>query len=253
MDHPHVSDEPIFEVKELCFAYNNQITALDRISLTVNPGEKLAIVGSNGSGKSTLLKILDGLYYPSSGSIRAFGQTLSEQTLRDDQFNFRFRSRVGFIFQDSDAQLFMPTVSDEVAFGPLQLCMNQEEVIERVEMALHALQIENLRDRAPHQLSGGEKKRVALASVLSISPDVWLLDEPTAGLDPRSISWLINFTNSQGKAGKTVVLASHDLSLVEATADRIYVLDEQHHIFAEGTPQKILSDHTLLMSTNLVR
>jgi len=243
---------PIFDVKDLCFSYNDQISALDHINLTVQPGEKLAVLGSNGSGKSTLLKILDGLYFPSSGMVKAFGQTLSEQALRDDRFNFEFRSRVGFIFQDSDAQLFMPSVWDEIAFGPLQLGIDQSEVAARVEAALLALQIEKLRDRPPHQLSGGEKKRVALASVLSLSPEVWLLDEPSAGLDPRSASWLEEFLNAQGSAGKTVVLSTHDLAFVEATADRMYVLAEHHQIIAEGTPRKILSDRSLLIKANLV-
>lgn len=251
MDHPHLPEGPIIEAIDLCFAYNEAISALDHVSMRVNPSEILAILGSNGSGKSTLLKILDGLYFPGGGSVRAFEKTLSEPALRDDRFNFEFRSRVGFVFQDSDAQLFMPTVWDEVAFAPLQLGIGQDEVIKRVEAALLALHIEKLRDRAPHQLSGGEKKRVALASVLSLSPEVWLLDEPSAGLDPRSVSWLIDFIQSQGKAGKTVVLATHDLGLVEAVADRIYVIDENHKIIAEGATREILSNHAMLVQANL--
>ncbi|MBE3142790.1 MAG: ABC transporter ATP-binding protein [Planctomycetes bacterium] len=253
MDHLSNGNGPIFDVKDLCFSYIDQISALDHINLAVHPGEKLAVLGSNGSGKSTLLKILDGLYFPSSGTVRAFGQILSERALRDDRFNFEFRSRVGFVFQDSDAQLFMPSVWDEIAFGPLQLGMDQTEVAARVEAALLSLQIEKLRDRPPHQLSGGEKKRVALASVLSLSPEVWMLDEPTAGLDPRSVSWLMDFILTQGSAGKTVILSTHDLAFIEATADRVYVLDEYHQIIGEGAPRKILSDHSLLIKANLVR
>ena len=242
----------IFDVRDICFSYTDQISALDRINIIVHPGEKLAILGSNGSGKSTLLKILDGLYFPSSGTVKAFGQILSEQVLRDDRFNFEFRSRVGFVFQDSDAQLFMPSVWDEIAFGPLQLEVDQTEVAARVEAALLALQIEKLRDRAPHQLSSGEKKRVALASVLSLSPEVWMLDEPSAGLDPRSASWLMDFIINQGKVGKTVILSTHDLAFVQATADRVYVMDEHHQIIAEGAPNQILSDRRLLIKANLV-
>lgn len=252
MVSPKNDSVPIFDVKDLCFAYNDQISALDHINLTINSGEKLAILGSNGSGKSTLLKILDGLYFPTSGTVSAFGQILSEQALRDDRFNFEFRSRVGFVFQDSDAQLFMPSVWDEIAFGPLQLGVEQADVAARVESALVALHIEKLRDRPPHQLSGGEKKRVALASVLSLSPEVWMLDEPSAGLDPRSVYWLKDFILAQGKAGKTVVLSTHDLAIVEATADRVYVLDETHRIIAEGAPAMILSDQFLLEKANLV-
>ena len=247
MNLPQVSEQAIFEVSELCYAYNGQIPALDHVSMRVNPGEKLAILGSNGSGKSTLLKVLDGLYFPAGGSVRAFSKPLSEQALRDDPFNFEFRSRVGFVFQDSDAQLFMPTVWDEVAFGPLQLGIDQDEVARRVEAALLALHIDRLRDRAPYQLSGGEKKRVALASVLSLAPEVWLLDEPSAGLDPRSAAWLMDFIRTQ----KTVVLATHDLGLVEAVADRIYVIDESHRMIAEGTCREVLGNHDLLVQANL--
>jgi cobalt/nickel transport system ATP-binding protein len=247
MDQLLTARQAIFEVSDICFAYNEHISALDHVSMRVNAGEKLAILGSNGSGKSTLLKILDGLYYPTSGSVCAFTKTLSEHALREDAFNYEFRSRVGFVFQDSDAQLFMPSVWDEVAFGPLQLGIGRDEVIRRVEAALSALHIEKLSQRTPHQLSGGEKKRVALASVLSLAPQVWLLDEPSAGLDPRSVAWLVDFIRSQA----TVVLATHDLGLVEALAERVYVIDESHHIIAEGTCREILSDHDLLVRANL--
>ncbi len=253
MDQPSDQNNYVFEAHELCFAYNERINALDHVSLTVKQGEKLAVIGSNGSGKSTLLKILDGLYFPSSGSIQAFEKDLTEEVFRDDLFNFEFRRRVGFVFQDSDVQLFMPSVWDEVAFAPLQLNINHDEVVDRVEKALSALNIINLRNRVPHQLSGGEKKRVALASVLSFSPEVWLLDEPTAGLDPRSVSWLIQFVNSQGAVGKTIVIATHDLSLVEATADRVIVLSEDHRLIAEGIPKEIMANRSLLINTNLVR
>jgi cobalt/nickel transport system ATP-binding protein len=253
MEQPIGPTTPVFEVQDISFSYNNQISALDAISISVKSGEKLAVMGSNGSGKSTLLKILDGLYFPNSGSVQAFGRPLTEQALRDDRFNFEFRSRVGFVFQDSDVQLFMPSVWDEIAFAPLQLEMDHSEVTARVEQALAALHIEKLRDRPPYQLSGGEKKRVALASVLSLSPEVWLLDEPSAGLDPRSVSWLINFITSQANAGKTVVLATHDLDFVEAVASHVCVLDENHHLIAAGTPQDILNDQKLLIEANLTR
>jgi len=253
MEPMNVDGNPVFCAKDLCYVYNDRITALDHVSLTVRPGETVAILGSNGSGKSTLLKILDGLYFPNSGSITAFGQLLTEERLREDQFNFDFRSRVGFVFQDSDAQLFMPSVWDEIAFGPLQLGIDRDAVVNRVESALAALQIEKLRDRPPHQLSGGEKKRVALASVLSLSPEVWILDEPSAGLDPRSAAWLKGFILAQAKMGKTVIVSTHDLALVEATAGRLYVLDEMHKIIAEGNPAEILSDRSILLKANLIQ
>ena len=253
MEFPSSTPPPIFEVRGLCYAYNDYFSALNNIDLTVRPGEKRAILGSNGSGKSTLLKILDGLYFPTSGSVSAFGKPLTEPALRDDFYNFEFRSRVGLVFQDSDVQLFMPSVWEEIAFAPLQFGMKPSEVTARVEAALAALQIERLRDRAPHQLSGGEKKRVALASIFSLSPEVWLLDEPSAGLDPRSIDWLIDFVNAQGSAGKTMILATHDLDLVKVTCDQVSVLDEDHQIIADGLSQTVLTNRDLLVRANLAR
>ena len=242
----------IFEIQEVSFAYDHKVKALDQISLTIQAGERIAILGSNGSGKSTLLKVMDGLYFPTSGEVRAFGQSLTEQAFRDDEFNFAFRRRVGLVFQDSDVQLFSPSVWDDVAFAPLQVGLSREEVLARVDAALATLRIEKLRDRAPHRLSGGEKKRVALASVLSLNPDVWLMDEPTAGLDPRSQSWLVDFLIEQGRGGKTVVTATHDLSIVDTIADRVYVLNEEHHVIAQGTPDEVLSNHDLLIECNLM-
>ncbi|MEA4907257.1 MAG: ABC transporter ATP-binding protein [Chloroflexi bacterium] len=253
MEHSFEAGAPIFEVRDLCYDYDGQIAALEGINLTVQAGESVAILGSNGSGKSTLLKILDGLYFPSRGTVEAFGHPLSEQALRDDAFNFAFRSRVGFVFQDSDAQLFMPSVWEEIAFAPLQLGIPPEEVTARIDAALAALHLEKLRDRPPHQLSGGEKKKVSLASILSLAPQVWLLDEPSAGLDPRSVSWLIDFITRQAGDGKTIVLATHDLEIVEAISEQVYVLDEDHHLVAAGTPGEILKDTSLLVQANLAR
>lgn len=240
------------KVKEASFSYDGKLTSLDKVSLTITVGERVAILGSNGSGKSTLLKMMDGLYFPASGVVEAFGKPLTEQAFQDDAFNYSFRRRVGLVFQDSDVQLFSPSVWDEVAFAPLQLGLSRDEVIARVDAALGALRIEKLRDRPPHRLSGGEKKRVALASVLSLGPEVWLMDEPTAGLDPRSQSWLVDFVIEQGQAGKTVVTATHDLNIVESIADRVYVLNEEHHVVAQGTPAQILADHSLLIACNLM-
>jgi cobalt/nickel transport system ATP-binding protein len=243
--------ETIFEVRQASFAYDGHQTALDQVDLTVTRGESVVILGANGCGKSTLLKLLDGLYFATAGSITAFGQPLTEEALRNDATNFAFRRRVGLVFQDTDVQLFSPSVLDEVAFAPLQLGLPRNQVEVRVEEALQALRIEKLRDRAPHRLSGGEKRRVALASVLSLRPEVWLLDEPTTGLDPRSQSWLVEFILAQRDEGKTVITATHDLSIAEEIATSIYVFDEAHHIVASGRPDEILCDHDLLHRCNL--
>ncbi len=251
MEEKPVNTAPVFEVERVTYIYDGKQLALEDVSVTVQAGESLVILGANGCGKSTLLKLLDGLYFPTQGTIAAFGKPLTEDALREDEFNFAFRRRVGLVFQDTDVQLFSPSVLDEVAFAPLQLGLPREEVHQRIDNALESLRIEKLRDRAPHRLSGGEKRRVALASVLSLDPEVWLLDEPTSGLDPRSQSWLVDFILEQRKIGKTVITATHDLSIVRQIATKIYVFDEDHHIVAEGTAEEILGDHDLLHRCNL--
>jgi cobalt/nickel transport system ATP-binding protein len=182
----------------------------------------------------------------------AFGETVTEDALEDEQFNRAFRSRIGFIFQNSDAQVFSPTVREEVAFGPLNLGMSTDEAGQRVHDTLAMLDIADLADRAPYQLSGGEKKRVAIASVLAMNPEVLLFDEPTAALDPRTRHWLLQLIVELNRAGKTIVVATHDLASVETLADRCAVLGEGHRIVADGTAQAILDDRGLLRSVNLI-
>jgi cobalt/nickel transport system ATP-binding protein len=247
-----LEEDLVFDIQGVSFAYEGKHLALDNVSLSVRRGERLAILGSNGSGKSTLLKLMDGLYFPTSGILRALGQPLTERAFEDETFNFAFRRRVGLVFQDADVQLFSPSVWDEVAFAPLQMALPRAEVVERVEAALSALRIEKLRDRPPHRLSGGEKQRVALASVLSLDPEVWLMDEPTTGLDPRSQAWLVDFICEQSQQGKSVITATHDLSIVEAIADQACVFDEDHRLAAQGTPMEILTDQELLAECNLI-
>jgi cobalt/nickel transport system ATP-binding protein len=246
-----MNESTIFQVERVSFSYNNQI-ALKEISLTVRKGERVAILGANGSGKSTLLKILDGLYFPTRGMVRAFGEPLTEEALRDEARAFAFRRRVGLVFQDPDVQLFSPTVWDEVMFAPLHLGLPRAEVIERAEWALDLLGIGKLRERAPHRLSGGEKKKVALAAVLSLQPEVWLLDEPTASLDPRSASRLLDFIGELRQAGKTIVAATHDLDIVEEIAERAVLFCEEHEITADGAPRALLSDRGRLVECNLL-
>jgi cobalt/nickel transport system ATP-binding protein len=245
------NSSPAFQIEQITFSYNNQI-ALKEVSLTVRQGERIAILGANGSGKSTLLKILDGLYFPQTGRVCAFGELLTEQTLQEETRAFDFRRRVGLVFQDPDVQLFSPTVWDEVTFAPLHLGLPRTEVIERSEWAMDLLGITKLRDRAPHRLSGGEKKKVALASILSLRPDVWLLDEPTASLDPRSQSRLLDFIGELTKQGKTIITATHDLDIVEEIADRVVMFCEEHEISGEGAPREVLTDYDRLIECNLI-
>lgn len=242
---------PIFELDHITYAYNQQI-ALKEISLTVRAGERIAILGANGSGKSTLLKILDALYFATSGKACAFGEALTEEALQDEARAFAFRRRVGLVFQDPDVQLFSPTVWDEVTFAPLHLGLPKQDVIERSEWAMELLNITKLRDRAPHRLSGGEKKKVALASVLSLHPEVWLLDEPTASLDPRSTSRLLDFIDELTREGKTIITATHDLDIVEEIADRVIMFCEDHEITGDGAAREMLSNRERLIECNLI-
>jgi cobalt/nickel transport system ATP-binding protein len=243
---------PIFELSAVSFRYHTSIPAIDRISLSIRAGESLAILGANGSGKSTLLHMLDGLIFPSSGTITAFGEVLTEEKLETDMFRHFFRSRVGFVFQNPDIQLFCPKVYDEIAFGPLQLGLPEGEVVKRVDDVLDMLGISSLKDRTPNQLSGGEKKRVAIASVLSLNPQVLLLDEPTSSLDLRTRHWLIGLIGELRKAGKTIITTTHDISLVKQISSRVIVLGEDHTMIADDTPPEVIANHELLHRANII-
>lgn len=241
----------LFELRDVSFAYE-QIPALHSLSLDFAAGESVALLGANGSGKSTLLRMLDGLCFPSAGSISFNGQRLTPALLQRDDFALPFRRHVALLFQNPDVQLFNPTVFDEVAFGPLQMQWGREQVLAKVNATLETMGIAQLGDRPPYRLSGGEKKRVALASVLVLDPDVLLLDEPTSTLDPRSQSQLIDLIQEwKSSAAKTVITATHQLEIVEDVASRVIVLDGGT-VAASGVAPEILTNHDLLLRTNLV-
>ncbi|NPV62968.1 MAG: ABC transporter ATP-binding protein [Methanotrichaceae archaeon] len=248
-------DEPIIDLRNVTYSYVGRIDALKGISLKVEAGEQVSIMGANGSGKSTLLAIMDGLVFPTSGEYYAFGQMVTEDafdSIKDNPFRAYFRKKVGFVFQNSDVQLFSSTVYEEIAFGPLQMDLPAEEVKSRVEDVINMMDIAKLRDRAPHTLSGGEKKKVCIASVLATNPDVLLLDEPTAGLDPRTQLWLIELLQELAEAGKTVVTATHDLDIIEQISKRAVVMGEDHTIKVDRKTTEVLSDLELLLATNLI-
>ncbi len=239
-----------FDVVDVHYSYHD-MPALNGLNLTIERGQRVALLGANGSGKSTLLRLLDGLYFANNGQISVFGKVLSEEGMQDDETAFAFRRRVGFVFQNPDVQLFCPTVFDEVAFGPLQLGWPKEKISERVDAALREFSIEHLKDRSPFRLSGGEKKRVALASVLILEPEILLLDEPTAALDPKSASDVVNFLVQCRGSERTVITATHDLDIVEDIADRCLVIQDGR-VIASGKPADILHDVELLTRAHLV-
>jgi cobalt/nickel transport system ATP-binding protein len=242
----------VFELSGVDFTYAPQVAALRGVDLVIGAGERVALLGANGSGKSTLLRLLAGLAQPSGGEIGAFGAPLTADLLRDETRAQAFRRRVGIVFQNADAQLFSPTVRDEIAFGPLHLGLTRDQVEERIADMLRLLGIEALADRPPYKLSGGEQKKVALAAVLAINPDVLLFDEPAAGLDPRTRQWLFELLGELHLAGKTLVLATHDLQELDMMADRAVILGEDHRVAADGPVTALLADRELLLAVNLI-
>lgn len=244
--------ELLYECEQVRFVYPDGTPALLDVSFRVWRGDRVAILGVNGSGKSTLLRLLDGLIEPTGGEIRFMGTPLTERNLQNPSFGRAFRQRVGFVFQDADAQLFNPTVWDEVAFAPRQLGLPEEEVRTRVADTLNLLGIAHLAERAPFRLSGGEKRKVAIACVLSMNPEVLLMDEPVAGLDPRMQVWLLDTLRLLHEAGKTLLIATHNLHLLPEVADRAIILSEQHTLLADKPLQEVLDNTHLLIEAGLL-
>lgn len=243
---------PIFKLEDVSFSYLDHKVALSSINLEIYRGESVVILGPNGSGKTTLLKILDGVIFPTKGTILAFGERLDSKKLDNPDFNRFFRKNAVLLFQDVNAQLFSPTVEDEIAFGLIQLDYNGDEIKEKIDRITTLFRISGLRDLSPYQLSGGEKKKVAVASILVIEPEVILLDEPTDGLDPRSAREIIKILKDLHRDGKTLIIATHSLDMVSEISDRIYVLGENKSILKTGTYKSIFSDGKLLEEANLV-
>lgn len=242
----------IIRLEHIHYHYNDTISALIDISLEIKIGERFAIIGANGTGKTSLLQIMNGLLFPSSGKFFFRGNEISKQTLKDKGFLRFFRERVGYVFQDSDVQLFCPTVLDELLYGPLQLEIEQTEAMERAFEMMKMLNIEHLKGRPTYMLSGGEKKKVALGSVLTMNPEVLLLDEPTNGLDPKTQCFLVELMLALNEAGKTLIIATHDLSLVDELQATVGVLSEEHRIEKTGSAMDILNDEELLLRVNLI-
>jgi len=235
----------LIETRDLCYVYPGNVTALDHINFIVPRNARIAVIGSNGAGKSTLFKHFNGIFKPTSGSVLVRGEPITKQNQRE------IRKFVGIVFQNPDDQIFSPTVEQDVAFGPTNLGLDEETVHHRVEEALRLVGIEDLAHRVPHHLSGGEKKRVAIAGVIAMEPEVLVLDEPTAGLDPQGVHDLVTFINSLSKKyGMTVIFSTHDVGLVAEVADYIYVMNKGKFV-AQGTIEEIFVQPEMLRSVRL--
>ena len=231
----------IIEIEDLRFCYHVDRYVLDGISLIVAPGESVGVIGANGVGKSTFLKILAGLLPEYEGSIRIADRLLEKKNYGE------IRRRLGYVFQDSDSQLFMNTVEEDVAFGPMNYGFSKEEAESSVKEALRKTHIENLAGRHIYRLSGGEKKLVSIAAILSMMPDIILMDEPSIALDPRNRRNLIHILNS---FDHLKIIASHDLDLILDTCERT-ILMANGKIICDGSTKEILTDKELLEANGL--
>lgn len=193
---------------------------MNDINLHVKKGETVALHGANGAGKSTLLKIINGLIFPLRGSYNFEGAEITQKILSNNKFAKNFHQKIGFVWQNPDVQLFCASVEEEISFGPEQMCLSETEIKKRVEDALEFFELKNLRHRAPYTLSGGEKKKTALASVLTMNPAVWTLDEPLSALDEKTKTILTEFLLELKYSGKTIIFSSHDPQFIEKVADR---------------------------------
>ena len=221
-----VESTPLIEFRDVAFSYAGH-TVVDGVSLQVNRGELVALLGPNGCGKTTIMRLINGLELADAGAYLFDGHTVDAAYLKDSATAQRFHQRVGFVFQNADAQLFCATVGEEVAFGPAQMGLPADELERRVA---------DLVDASPYQLSGGQKKRVALAAVVSMNPDILVLDEPTNGLDEDSCDIVVNFLLAYVAAGKTVLMSTHHQDLVRRLGARAIYIDRYHHVVEAPSP-----------------
>jgi len=247
-----MEDKVLYELSGITYRYLGRFIALNSTDLLIESGERLAILGANGSGKSTLLLVLAALIFPDSGSAKFLGRELKEEGFTEAAFRKFFRSRVGIVFQNSDIQLFNSSVEDELLFGLAQLGLSESEISRRVEFYTGLMDITHLKDRHPQNLSIGEKKRVAIASVLAMEPEVMLLDEPTAGLDPKTTRHLIDAISKFGSQKRTIITSTQDIHIVPEIADRVIVLGEDKKIVRDGSAEDILKDTVFLEEHNLL-
>lgn len=236
--------EPILKIEDLHYVYGNGNSALKGVSVDIYEGEKIAVIGSNGSGKSTFFLNVNGVFTPECGKIIYRGTAINKKNLKE------LRKNIGFVFQDADNQIIASTVMAEVGFGPMNLKLSKAEVFERVEKALQYMNISDLRDRPPHYLSGGEKKRVSIADIIAMKSEIIIFDEPTAALDPLNALMLEEVLSKLASERKTMLISTHDVDFAYRWAERVLVFC-QGKIIADGTPLNIFRNVKVLKQANL--
>ena len=220
---------PIINLSHISYNYE-EVSALNDISLEIYAGELIFFTGPNGCGKSTLFKLLNGLIFPTKGEYYFDNKKIDKNTLQDNIFAKNFHKRIGYIFQNPDVQLFNATVYDEIAFGPRQMNLNEEIIHQSINELLIYLNIQHLQDRPPYHLSGGEQKKVALAAILALNPDVLMIDEPLNGLDNKTRQWFKEFLMDFIKANKTILISTHEQELLSLPHSRIIKFNDEHTI-----------------------
>lgn len=234
------------ETKNLSFTYPDGTEALKNVNIQIKKGEKIAIMGPNGAGKSTLFSHFNGLSEPTSGHVEIDG----EKIVFTREELLKVRQKVGIVFQDPNDQLFAPTVKEDVAFGPMNLGLDYDEVNARIKEALEMVGMSGFEDKTPHHLSGGQQKRVAIAGIIAMRPEIMILDEPTAGLDPEGVDKVLNILNKLNEEGMSIIISSHDIEMINHFADKIFVL-YGGEIIAKGDKHQIFSDKELLKKAHL--
>lgn len=235
----------IIETIDLCYKYPDGTLALNNVNFTAKSGERIAILGPNGAGKSTLLYHFNGLLRPTSGKVKIFGEEILESNL-----DF-IRQKVGLVFQNPDDQLFAPTVIEDIAFGPRNLRLSTEEIERRVKWAIEVMELHGLEHKPPHKLSSGQKKRVAIAGILAMKPEIIVIDEPTANLDSRSVNRILDLLLKLNKElGLTIIIATHDVDFIPLFTDKVYVLNFGK-IVIEGSLREVFSNIKALRAVNL--
>ena len=239
-------DDIILKLEDVCYTYEDGTEALKGVDLQIKRGERLAIMGANGSGKSTLFLTLNGIHKPTGGKV-LFNRIPVDYSRKG---LLTLRKQIGIVFQDPDNQLFSASVTQEISFGILNLGVSEKVARERVEKVIEELNITTFREKPTHFLSGGQKKRVSIADILVMDPEVIIFDEPAAALDPKHAAMVDEIIDRLSEKGITVILSTHDVNRALIWAERIVLLDEGR-VLAEGTPEEIFANEALLLRTNL--